>query len=228
MTIPAIWYVAPAVLVVLGLLMLLAGLAHVMRGHPGRGLYGILSGAVLALIGLVIGVGGANLLTYARLTYERPVAEVSVQAIDAGDKRYAVTIRPLDGGIRTTTCTLQGDEWILGARVQKWKPWVSLLGFDATYTLDQVANKYVDAAEANGKPITACDIPTPTPDINRYMPDPWLAKLTSYLQVEDRRFGSANYMPLADGAVYLVVMTQTGLNAEPVNDAARGANTVRP
>jgi hypothetical protein len=30
-------------------------------------------------------------------------------------------------------------------------------------------------------------------------------------------------MPLADGAVYKVIMTQSGLNAEPVNDAARKA-----
>jgi hypothetical protein len=225
MTIPTIWYVAPVLLVALGVIMLAAGLWHGARGRPVRGLYGVLSGAVLALGGLVIGVGGANLLTFTRLTYERPVADVSVQAIDAGDKRYTVTIRPLDGTARTVTCVLQGDEWILGARVQKWKPWVSLLGFDATYALDQVANKYASAAEANAKPITACDIPAPTPEINRYMPDPWLAKLTSYLQVEDRRFGSANYMPLADGATYLVVMTQTGLNAEPVNDAARAANS---
>ena len=228
MTIPTIWYVAPALLVILGAIMLLAGLWHAGRGRPIRGLYGFLSGAVLALVGLVIGLGGANLLTFTRLTYERPVADVSVRALDAGDKRYTVTVRPLDGTARTVTCALQGDEWMLSARVQKWKPWVGLLGFDATYALDQVANKYVDAADANGKTITACAIPAPTPDLNRYMHDPWLMKLTSYMQVEDRRFGSANYMPLADGAVYLVVMTQTGLNAEPANDAARAANSARP
>ena len=43
------------------------------------------------------------------------------------------------------------------------------------------------------------------------------------IQVEDRRFGSANYMPLADGATYNVVMTQSGLNSEPANDTARKA-----
>ncbi len=35
-------------------------------------------------------------------------------------------------------------------------------------------------------------------------------------------------MPLADGAQYRVVMTQSGLNAEPVNDAAKAANSARP
>jgi len=35
-------------------------------------------------------------------------------------------------------------------------------------------------------------------------------------------------MPLADGAVYRVVITQSGLNAEPENDAAKAANNARP
>jgi hypothetical protein len=48
------------------------------------------------------------------------------------------------------------------------------------------------------------------------------------LQADERRFGSANYMPLADGALYLVFMTQNGLNAEPANDPARAANIARP
>ena len=29
-----------------------------------------------------------------------------------------------------------GDEWLIGGRVQKWKPWANVLGLDATYTLD--------------------------------------------------------------------------------------------
>ena len=45
---------------------------------------------------------------------------------------------------------------------------------------------------------------------------------------EQRHFGSAAYMPNADGAVYKVVMTQSGLNAEPVNAAANQANTAQP
>ncbi|MBU6298710.1 MAG: hypothetical protein KGJ79_11035 [Alphaproteobacteria bacterium] len=42
--------------------------------------------------------------------------------------------------------------------------------------------------------------------------------------VQDRRFGSANFMPLADGAVYKVVITQFDFNAMPINDAAKKAN----
>jgi hypothetical protein len=49
----------------------------------------------------------------------------------------------------------------------------------------------------------------------------------AHAQAEDRRFGSASYMPLAHGALYEVIMTQSGLNAQPANDAARAANAAR-
>jgi hypothetical protein len=228
MTTLTLWYIAPALLVLVGAVIVAAGLWHALRGRPVRGTYGVLSGAVLALAGVAIGVVGGNILTYARLSDERQVAEVSVQALDPVEKRFTVTVRALDGAARATTCTVQGDEWMLSARVQKWKPWVNLIGFDATYTLDQLANKYLSAAEANGKSITACDLTGPALTLNRYVPASWLAWLTATLQAEDRSFGSANYMPLADGAVYIVIMTRAGLNAEPLNDAARAANSARP
>ncbi|HEY0282850.1 MAG TPA: hypothetical protein VGC27_09530, partial [Rhizomicrobium sp.] len=101
------------------------------------------------------------------------------------------------------------------------------LGLNATYTLDQLSNKYFSAREANGKPITSCEIAGPAPEVNQYLPESWVKWLLAHVLVQDRDFGSANYMPLADGAVYRVVITQTGFNAEPVNDAAAHANSAR-
>ena len=63
--------------------------------------------------------------------------------------------------------------------------------------------------------------------MNQYVPQSWLYWLAGQSYTEERRFGSAAYMPLADGAVYKVVMTQSGLNTEPVNSAAVSANAAR-
>ncbi|HEX4077700.1 MAG TPA: hypothetical protein VHX61_02345 [Rhizomicrobium sp.] len=100
---------------------------------------------------------------------------MSVQSLDPASARYLVTVRRLDDSNRVQTCELQGDEWVLGGRVQKWKPWANLLGLDATYTLEQLSNMYFSAARANGKPITACDIADVAPRIDQYMPQAWLA-----------------------------------------------------
>ena len=66
------------------------------------------------------------------------------------------------------------------------------------------------------------------PRIDQYVPQAWLAWLAARTFIVDRRFGSANYMPLANGAVYRVVITQSGFNAEPVDQAAGAANEARP
>jgi hypothetical protein len=213
----------------LGGVLFLDGLRHLWRRRPYRGGGGVVLGILLALAGLSAALVGLNIATYARLTYERPVAEVSVRALDPdpATRRYAVAVRLLDGSARTADCTLQGDEWMLSARVRRWKPWLTVLGLDSGYTLDQVANKYSAASEGEGKPITVCDLSGSRPDVDRYVPHRWLAWLMSLPSAEERRFGSASYMPLIDGAVYTVLMTQSGLNAEPANDIAKAANAGR-
>lgn len=223
-----LWLAAPILLAGIGALMMLGGIVHIFRGRPFGGGQRLLFGSLFAVAGSALGLFALNLQTYSRLAYESSVAEIAVKASDPAQKRYTATIKRLDGTNVVQTCELQGDEWLLSGRVQKWKPWVNVLGVDSTYTLDQMANKYFDAVEANGKPITACAIEKPAPELNRYVPEGWLEWAMSYAKTEDRRFGSASYMPLADGAVYVVVMTQAGLNAEPSNDAARAANATRP
>jgi hypothetical protein len=223
-----ILWVAPLLVAVSGLALLTSGTGHLLRGLAVRASGHLALGAPLAVIGFVVGLLGLNAQTYARLTHEGPVAQVTVRNLDPASARYLVTLRRLDGTNRVQTCELQGDEWVLSGRVQKWKPWANLLGLDATYTLEQLSNMYFSAARANGKPITACDIADVAPRIDEYLPHAWLAWLAARAFTVDRRFGSGNYMPLADGAVYRVVITQSGFNAEPVNNAARAANAARP
>jgi hypothetical protein len=161
-----------------------------------------------------------NSQSFARLTAERAVADVIVAGIDPATGLYHVTVRRLDITNATTECNLSGDEWLMSARVQKWKPWANVLGLDSTYTLDQIANKYFSAARGNGKTITACDLQGAPDDGALAGFGAWLM---AHSYAEQRRFGSAVYMPLADGAIYRIIMTQSGLNAEPVNPIAQSA-----
>jgi hypothetical protein len=213
------WVVAPLAAAVLAVVLLLRAVVHVARGRFAHGGLHASSGFVLALASLCAGLLVLNTQTYVRLTAERPVAEVTVAALHPMLQTYRVTVRRLDDAALTTDCTLQGDQWLMGAAVQKWKPWVNILGLDSTYSLDQLANKYFTADRGNGRTITACDLRGPAVNLA-----PALAGwLMAHAQAEQRRFGSAVYMPLADGAVYRVVMTQNGLNAEAVNPIARAA-----
>lgn len=214
------WLLLPVALAVFGILLFVGGVGHVFRGRAGRGSARAIIGAPVALVGVAGSFLGLNFQTYSRLTYEAPVAEVSVAAVNPAQSIYNVTVKHLDGPGETITCRLQGDEWALSARVQKWKPWANILGLDTTYTLDQIQNKYRDALHGNGKTITACDLTAPPPPVNEYVPRSWLFWVVKHSYTEDRNFGSAAYMPLRDGARYKVIMTQSGLNAEPDNAGA--------
>ena len=184
-----VWIFIPLVIAALGFVFFLAGAGHLLRGRVGRGGIGLGGGGTATIAGLAVGLLGLNLQSYSRLTYEAPVAEVSVHALDAAQKTYEVTVKRLDGSNRSQTCKLQGDEWLLSGRVQKWQPWANEIGLNATYTLNQLSNMYYTAEAANGKPITACDVKGPPPKINQYLPQSWIDWLMSTALVQDRRFG---------------------------------------
>ncbi len=222
------WLGMPLLVVALGGLLLLRGGWHLFARRPGKAATRAGFGAVLACAGVAASLVAFNTQSFNRLTYEGPVADVRVQAVDPAQRLYRVTVVRLDGPQMAGTCQLQGDEWVMSARVQTWKPWANVLGLDATYALDQLGNKYFDAREADGRPITACDLRGPPPAVNAYVPRSWLLWLIDRSYTENRRFGSAVYMPLANGADYRVVMTQSGLNAEPANAAAAAVNDKRP
>lgn len=220
------WIAAPLAALASGVFIVFRGVRSMGRGRVVSGGRGVATGLTAMAAACIAALVALNMQSYSRLTWEKPVAEVRVEQTDAAQKLYDVTLVRADGA-GETHCLLQGDEWILGGRVQKWKPWANTIGMNATFDLDQMANKYVDAMEANGKPITACDVSRPPNPILAKAPDSFRAWLSSISLAEDRRFGSANYMPLADGAAYRVVITQSGFNAEAANDAARAAIAAR-
>ncbi len=221
------WWLALVAVAVLGVLFVVGGFAGFLRREPAAGARRVVGGTTAAAIGLALSLVGLNTQLFTQLTHEGPVAEVRVKAADPAQGRYLVTVHRLDGKIADQSCTLQGDEWLISGRVQKWKAWANVLGLDATYTLDQLSNKYFDAARGNGRPITSCDL-AGKPEANAYVPDAWTKWLLAHFYTVDRKFGDANYMPLADGAVYKVVITQSGFNSEPANDIAAKANEARP
>jgi hypothetical protein len=220
-------WVIPAIVVGLGVAVLVSALSHFLAGRFGHGARHSILGLVLAGVGGIGLLLGLNTLMYARLTHEGPVAEITVKALNPAEDRYTVLVKRLDSDIPVQSCAIQGDEWLIAGKVQKWKPWANMLGLDATYTLDQVINKYYTAARGNGKLITACDLTEPPPELNKYVPGGWLDRLKDNAFTQDRRFGDANFMPLADGAVYRLIITQSGFNTEPENEVAKAATERR-
>lgn len=206
-----------AFLLLVGGAFLLRAVVHARRRRLGRASRNGLGASVfLALGGLILAIV-LNLYTYQRLTYEQPIA--TVVCSQSSKARFSVRLTQADHA-EAQRFRMAGTSWQLSARVLKWRPWASLIGLDARYRLDRLAGRYESVSRARHAPRTIHDLGNKSPGLDVWAAIHWL---NAWLPLVDTRYGSAVYMPLADGARYKVVLTQTGLVARPDNTKARRA-----
>ncbi len=199
-----------------GLLLLILACQRLFRARflaaGGSGLMGLL---LLAVAGFLF-VISLNLHTYARLTHEEPVAEIVFEA--RGPQQYRATLAEVPSG-EMQLFMLAGDEWQLDARVLKWKGWANLLGFDAQYRLERIGGRYRDIEQERNGQRTVYPL-SENPGLDLWMLS---TRYPQWLPFVDAVYGSATYMPMADGARYEISITQSGLIARPKNPAAETA-----
>lgn len=227
-----IWWVLPALAGVVGLMLTFAGLGRLMKLRLAAGglrfLFGI---GFLGTAGIAT-FAGLNLQTYKRLTYERPVAQISFDAVAGDDGAYRARILLAEGEAVTCfsgesvedDCILRGDEFSMGARVITFEPMANMLGYDSVYRLDfvegRMAQRYntatVTEATTNGRALSE------NPGLDVYA----LAKEEgTRFGVKGTQFGSAVYAAMGDGLSYDVILTQDALTLKPGNQAtARAMN----
>jgi membrane protein implicated in regulation of membrane protease activity len=193
----------------------IAAVRRLQRLQVARGTLLMLSGGLVLALAAVAALVAMNLVTYARLTHEQEAARVSIRQL--GERRYVVSVQAKDAAPRHFE--LRGDEWQIDARVLKWRPLGNLLGFDTVYRLERLSGRYGDITQERASPRT----------VHALAEDPgldfWslLKKHHQYVPFADALYGSAAYVPMGEGAEYVVTVSSTGLVVRPANDAARKA-----
>ena len=177
-------------------------------------LYLLFGGVVLLTVGGA-GMVAANLFTYARLTHEQEAARVTTRRL--GERQFAVSVQTRAQAPRHYD--VRGDEWQMDARVLKWRAMGNLLGFDTVFRLERLSGRYGDAASERSAPRTVYELAA-EPGV-----DFWtlVRRYQQYLPLVDALYGSAAYVPMAEGAEYIVTVSTSGLVVRPANDAARNA-----
>ncbi|HET6654656.1 MAG TPA: cation/multidrug efflux pump [Gammaproteobacteria bacterium] len=208
-------YLAVIVIAAFALMVVLSGLMRFRRRQIVRGSVQTLSGCCVGLIAAVVLLIGLNLLTWQRFTHERPVAELSFSQL--GPQHFAVDMHFPDG--REQRITLHGDEWQLDARILKWKSLATLLGFDPLYRIERIHGRYDDLRQAQTTPPSVVGLSEPR-GISLWN---IAHDKAGWLPFVDASYGSATYLPMIDGARYRVSISNTGLLARPLNDAASQA-----
>lgn len=207
---------APIILFALvGILCLFAAVRRIRRR---RVFGGVLIGAtalVLILLSAVAALIAVNLLTYQRLSFEQPAGEL--QLTRTGDREFNAVLTYPSG--EHANFALRGNEWQIDAHVLKWHAFANLVGFDSAYRLDRIGGRYTRLEDERSEPRSVYSLNQPQ------RIDLWdlVHRYHSWVPWMDALYGSATFLPMADGALYEIKVSQSGLVARPLNQAARDA-----
>ena len=193
----------------------LAAIRRLRHLQLARGTLFFLLGASVLLLAAGAALVAMNMYTYARLTHEEEAARVSTRQL--GARHFAVSVQAKREAPRHFE--VRGDEWQIDARVLKWRAMGNLLGFDTMYRLERLSGRYGDIPSERAGPRTVYALS------DEQGLDFWtlLRQHHQYLPMVDALYGSAAFVPMAEGAEYAVTVSTTGLVVRPGNDAARKA-----
>lgn len=210
-------YLFLALLLLLSLLLAWSALRRLLDKRLLSGTFNILlASTMLGLFGCGI-LLLSNFYTYQRLTAENGVATLEFERL--GSQRYRIRITEQTAPDQSHQYLLFGDEWQLDARIIKWHTFGTWLGLNPIYRLERISGRYSDPQQETDNPRSVHALSPKASleiwELARYSRD-WLPMLDAY-------YGSATYMPMADGAEYKVTILSNGLIARPGNPSAETA-----
>jgi hypothetical protein len=198
-----------------GILLLIAAVRRLRRRGVLGGATRGAAGLVLVLLSVCASLIAANLRTYQRLTFEQPAAELQLSR--TAEREFNAVLTYPTG--ERANFALRGDEWQVDARVLKWHALANLVGFDTAYRLERIGGRYTRVEDERTQLRTVYSLNPPQ------RIDPWdlVHRFHSWIPWIDALYGSATYLPMADGALFEIKVSQSGLVARPLNQAARDA-----
>ena len=182
--------------------------------------------SLLLVVVLSVALAGSvalTILTYTRLTDEKPIASLYFEPV-ADEEFIAHLSSPhtdVDG-----TYKLYGDQWFIVAAFMTLQPWANILGMDARYKLVRFEGRYSDIERENTQPHIAYELGFDGGFDFGYL----LVKLPFLM---DAQYGSSTFTDISEDAVYTVYRTQFGLlvrsepKPEPIGEKASVLGQVR-
>ncbi len=173
-------------------------------------------GLCLIFSAIAMSFGALDIYSYKQLSKEQIVANLSFAEI--GPQQYTVSLVDTSG--KEKIHQLNGDLWQLDARILKWGTNLSTMGFSTGYRLDRLSGRFYSLEKEKNSIRTVYELT----DGNRPF-DIWKF-LNVYVQstsIINASYGSASYLPMTDGALYSVSLSNTGLLARPLNEPAKTA-----
>lgn len=175
-----------------------------------------MAGMMLVGTGLVLALAAFDLYSYQQIVAEKSVATISFKQL--GPQRFDATLVDSEG--RESRYELTGDQWQLDARVIKWPTSVAALGIKPGYRLDRISGRYysLERERSAERTVYALNESQLGVDVWAFFHDS-----ETIPRIVDAVYGSATFVPMADDALYGVLLSHTGLLARPLNAPAQAA-----
>lgn len=169
---------------------------------------------VCGLLALTALLSAWDLYSYRALLEETPVATVHFR--QRGPQHYQAQVTL---GEESLEYQLFGDQWQLDARMIKWGATMARLGLDPVFRLERISGRYQALEDERNKPRSVHAIQVSEVfDVWQ-----WLKRGEPLLKFADAEYGTATYLPMANGARYQVTISNFGLLARPENREAETA-----
>lgn len=182
-----------------------------MRRRKFRWLHGI-GGIILLLLGVSILWLTLLIQTYISLGSDVRVAQVYATSIANMPHMMSVELKLYNQrGQQTSDSTylVRGDEWMLEGDIIKFPTWLNVLGLHSGYKLTRLEGRYDNPTmEANDKHTVIVLNGGDDNFFTTVQEEAWLSP------VIEAGYGSSTFIR-ADGKTYNVLVSQTGLYAEP-------------
>lgn len=195
--------IAAVTLAIFGAILILAGIAALLRARLLRFSLRTLSGLLLLALGAATATMAVGIQGYRALTHEEIAAHIVVRP--EGRQRFVATFQFPDK--RQATFELAGDEIYIDAHILKWTPYANILGLHTLYQLDRVAGRYHGIADERAAPRTVYGLGRDTP-VDLFS----LRRSHAFLApLFDAEYGSATFVPITHAATFELRVSTTGL-----------------
>ena len=153
--------------------------------------------------------------SYGRLTAEQVISTIEFRRIAPDTYRARLMIE----GQIDQLFELHGDEWQMDARIVNWTPPATILGLEPIYRLERLSGRYSEIERERSEPRTVHALS------EEQAIDVWAVarRFPILMPGIDAYYGTATYVPMADGARFEVSLTRDAIVARPINDRARDA-----
>lgn len=202
--------------IVLGLLLLFFSLKVLVRRGWILGWLRGMCGALLVAGGAILALAALDIFSYQQILAEKTIATLSFERLGTQDYRAVL----VDASGNEQRFKLKGDQWQLDARIIKWPGAMASLGVKPGYRLDRISGRYYSLEKERNAERSVHSLGQSQYGVDVWQ---WLQGYSDLLPFVDAVYGSATFVPMDDGALFEVTLSNSGLVARPLNESAQSA-----